>query len=142
MRRFQQNLFHHFWSSILFSTNFQTLGMDKYNLSGKASFPLPCIYHWSFTAVQPWRWTCCSQQKKILRAAHRQAEENGEESSPERRSSLEEMASEVGVCWSSGQQQPGVECGICRGRCDESVARCCPGGGRRWRCGCFVRRRR
>jgi hypothetical protein len=30
MRRFQQILFHYFWSYILFSMNFQTSEMDKY----------------------------------------------------------------------------------------------------------------
>jgi hypothetical protein len=109
---FQQNLFHHFWSSILFSTNFQTLKINKYNLSAKlaASFPLACIVteasrqfghgggHAALSSSAR-----VAAEKKTSGVAHRQAEENGEESSPERRSSLEEMASEIGACRSSGQ---------------------------------------
>jgi hypothetical protein len=95
-------LFHYFWSSILFPTNFQTLGMDKYNLSGKLA--LLCLasspkLHGSSASQH---LGSSRSRKKTPGAAHRQAEENGEESSPERRSSLEEMASEVGACRSSG----------------------------------------
>jgi hypothetical protein len=105
-------------------------------------------------AVQPWRWTCCSRQLGSSAAEKKTSQERltgrqrETERSPHRREEARsrKWLPRLAVVGARDNSSPAS----CRMQClsgevadmedrDESVARCCPEGGSRWHCSCFVR---